>query len=59
MRNMISDIEMEISSLFLALKLSKQAELCRNNGDDEFTLFRKFAQIIREYENEKGEKSNI
>ena len=57
MRNMISDIEMEISALFLALKLSKQAELCRLNGDDEFELFRAFANIIKGYEKER-EKEN-
>lgn len=51
-------VEMEISSLFLALKLAKQVELCRFNGDDDFTLFRTFVGIIREYENEKEKKSN-
>lgn len=51
-------VEMELSSLFLALRLSKQVELCRFKGDGDFTLFRTFAKIIREYENEKEKKSN-
>ena len=51
-------VEMELSSLFLALKLTKQVELCRLNGEDDFTLFRTFAEIIREYENKKEKKSN-
>ncbi len=46
-------IDIELSALFLALRLSKQVELCRLNGDDDLTVFRKFAKIIREYENEK------
>lgn len=52
------NVEMELSSLFLALKLSKQVELCRLNGEDDFSLFRAFAEIIREYENKK-EKRDI
>lgn len=56
-RDMMISVEMELSSLFLALRLSKQVELCRFNGDDDFTLFRTFAEIIREYENKK-EKEN-
>lgn len=56
-RDMMISVEMELSSLFLALKLTKQLELCRLNGDDDFTLFRTFAEIIREYENKK-EKEN-
>lgn len=51
-------VEMELSSLFLALKLTKQVELCRLNGEDDFELFRAFAEIIREYENKKEKKSN-
>ncbi len=47
------NVEMELSSLFLALKLSKQVELCRLNGEDDFELFRAFTHIIREYEKEK------
>lgn len=49
-------IDIELSALFLALRLSKQVELCRLNGDDDFALFRRFAKIIREYENEKRRK---
>ncbi|MBR6531683.1 MAG: hypothetical protein IKT61_04210 [Clostridia bacterium] len=50
------DIDMELSSLFLALRLAKQAKLCRERDEDDFMLFKKFAGIIREYENrrEKG-----
>lgn len=48
------DIEMEISSLFLALRLAKQVEVCRGRDDDDFTLFKKFAEILREYEISKG-----
>lgn len=51
------DIEMEISSLFLALRLSKQVEASRGRGEDDFTLFKSFAAILREYEISKG-KSN-
>ncbi len=58
MQGTMISVEMELSSLFLALRLSKQVELCRLNGDDDFTLFRTFAEIIREYENEKEKKSN-
>lgn len=58
MQDTMISVEMELSSLFLALRLSKQVELCRFNGDDDFTLFRIFARIIREYENEKEKKSN-
>lgn len=50
-------VEMELSSLFLALRLSKQVELCRLNGKDDFELFRAFAHIIKGYEKEK-EKEN-
>ena len=50
-------VEMELSSLFLALKLTKQVELCRLNGEDDFELFRAFAEIIREYENKKGKEN--
>lgn len=50
------NVEMEISALFLALKLAKQVELCRLNGKDDFTLFRSFAEIIREYENKKEKR---
>ena len=49
-------IDIELSALFLALRLSKQVELCRLNGDDDFEIFRAFAKIIREYENEKRRK---
>lgn len=56
-RDMMISVEMELSSLFLALKLTKQVELCRLNGEDDFELFRAFAEIIREYENKK-EKEN-
>lgn len=58
MKGTMISVEMEMSSLFLALKLAKQVELCRFNGDDDFTLFRTFVDIIREYENEKEKKSN-
>lgn len=51
------DIEMEISSLFLALRLAKQVELSRKRGDDDFTLFKNFATVLREYDISKG-KSN-
>ncbi len=50
-------VEMELSSLFLALKLTKQVELCRLNGEDDFELFRAFTNIIKGYEKEK-EKEN-
>lgn len=50
---LITMIDIELSALFLALRLSKQVELCRLSGDDDFAIFRKFAKIIREYENEK------
>ncbi|MBQ8574623.1 MAG: hypothetical protein IJ447_01065 [Clostridia bacterium] len=50
------DIEMELSSLFLALRLTKQAEESRKRGEDDFILFRKFACLIREYENKRGER---
>lgn len=46
-------IDIELSALFLALRLSKQVELCRLSGEDDFALFRAFAKMIREYENEK------
>lgn len=52
------DIEMELSSLFLALRLVKQVEICGKRDEDDFTLFSKFAGIIREYENEKEKKRN-
>ncbi len=58
MQHTTIDVEMELSALFLALKLTKQVELCRLNGEDDFELFRAFTQIIREYENEKRRKSN-
>ena len=50
-------IDIELSVLFLALRLSKQVELCRLNGDDDFAIFRRFAKIIREYENEKTDRN--
>lgn len=50
------DIDMELSSLFLALRLAKQVENSRERGEDDFTLFRKFAGIIREYERGKSNK---
>lgn len=51
------NVEIELSTLFLALKLSKQVEMCRLNGEDDFELFRAFTHIIRGYEKEK-EKEN-
>lgn len=51
------NLEMELSTLFLALKLAKQVEMCRLNGEDDFDLFRAFTHIIRGYEKEK-EKEN-
>ena len=50
------DIEMEISSLFLALRLAKQVEMSRERDEDDFMLFRSFAEIIREYERGKSNK---
>ena len=50
------DIDMELSSLLLALRLSKQVEQSRENGEDDFTLFRKFAGIIRDYERGRSNK---
>lgn len=51
------DIEMEMSSLFLALRLTKQVEESRERGDDDFALFKHFATVLREYSISKG-KSN-
>ena len=51
------DIEMELSSLFLALRLTKLVEESRGRGDDDFTLLKSFATTLREYEISKG-KSN-
>ena len=51
------NVEMELSTLFLALKLAKQVEMCRLNGEDDFEVFRAFTNLIREYEKEK-EKEN-
>ena len=50
------DIDMELSSLLLALRLSKQVEKSRECGEDEFTLFRKIAGIIKEYERGRSNK---
>lgn len=47
------DIELEVSGLLLALKLSKLAEEYKENGTDGFELFRTFAKAIRDYENKK------
>ncbi len=50
------DVELEISLLFLSLKLAKQVESFKQNGDDEFTVFKKISEIMREYEKEKENK---
>ncbi len=42
--------------LLLALRLAKEAEYCMAYGEDDFTLFRNFAKLIREYENKKGKR---
>lgn len=52
LNNMI-DIDLEVSGLMLALKLSKLAEEYRENSRDGFELFRSFAKEIRNYENKK------
>ena len=57
MQDTMINVEMELSSLFLALKLTKQVELCRLNGEDDFELFRAFTHIIKGYEKKK-EKEN-
>lgn len=55
LNNMI-DIDLEVSGLMLALKLSKLAEEYRENGRDGFELFRSFAKEIRNYENKKEKR---
>lgn len=57
MQHTTIDVEMEMSTLFLALKLTKQVELCRLNGKDDFELFRAFTHIIKRYEKEKEEEN--
>lgn len=55
LNNMI-DIDLEVSGLMLALKLSKLAEEYRENSRDGFKLFRSFAKEIRNYENKKEKR---
>ncbi len=52
------DIDMELSSLLLALRLTKQVENVRERGEDDFTLFRSFAGMIRDYENKREKVIN-
>ena len=54
-KNMI-DIDIEVSGLMLALKLSKLAEEYKENSRDGFELFRSFAKEIRNYENKKEKR---
>lgn len=49
-------IDLELSALFLALKLSKLVEQNINIGKDDFELFRAFAKAIRDYENKKEKR---
>lgn len=55
LNNMI-DIDLEVSGLMLALKLSKLAEEYRGNSRDGFELFRSFAKEIRNYEKKKEKR---
>jgi hypothetical protein len=50
------DIDIEVSGLMLALKLSKLAEEYKENNRDGFELFRSFAKEIRNYENKKEKR---
>lgn len=50
------DIDLEVSGLMLALKLSKLAEEYKENDRDGFELFRSFAKEIRDYENKKEKR---
>ena len=54
--NNLIDINIEVSGLMLALKLSKLAEEYKENSKDGFELFRSFAKEIRSYENKKEKR---
>lgn len=50
------DIELEVTGLLLALRLSKMAEKYKENDTDGFELFRSFAKAIRDYEKKKEKR---